>query len=137
MYKRQNQTRATVANVLGVIEGSGPLADETVVIGAHYDHVGMGGENSLARGVNAVHNGADDNGSGTVSLLELARRFGARSEKPARRMVFIAFTAEEVGLVGSARYVKEPVFPLENTVAMFNMDMVGRCLLYTSPSPRD
>lgn len=120
------QTRAEIANVIGVIEGEGPLADETVVIGAHYDHVGMGGENSLARGVNAVHNGADDNGSGTVTLLELARRFGARKEKPARRLVFIAFTAEEVGLVGSARYVKEPLFPLDKTIAMFNMDMVGR-----------
>ncbi|MBT6497056.1 MAG: M20/M25/M40 family metallo-hydrolase, partial [Planctomycetaceae bacterium] len=103
-----------------------PLADETVVIGAHYDHVGMGGRGSLAPGSKAVHNGADDNASGTVALIELARRFGSRDKKPARRIVFIAFTAEERGLIGSAHYVKNPVFPLEKTIAMLNMDMVGR-----------
>jgi len=115
-----------VKNVIGVLEGEGPLADETIVIGAHYDHVGLGGEGSLAPGVEAVHNGADDNASGTVALIELAHRFAARQEKPSRRLVFIAFTAEERGLIGSARYVKEPVFPIDNTIAMFNMDMVGR-----------
>lgn len=115
-----------VKNVIGVLAGEGPLADETVVIGAHYDHVGMGGQGSLAPGTKAVHNGADDNASGTVALIELARRFAAREKKPARRIVFIAFTAEERGLIGSAHYVKNPVFPLENTIAMLNMDMVGR-----------
>ncbi len=115
-----------IANVIGVLEGEGPLADETIVIGAHYDHVGYGGMNSLAPGSKEVHNGADDNGSGTVALIELARRFASAKQRPARRIVFIAFTAEELGLIGSARYVREPVFPLENTVAMFNMDMVGR-----------
>jgi len=120
------RVEADVKNVIGVLEGSGPLADETIVIGAHYDHVGLGGQGSLAPGVKEVHNGADDNASGTVSLLELARMFGQRKEKLPRRLVFIAFTAEERGLIGSARYVKEPVFPLEKTIAMFNMDMVGR-----------
>lgn len=115
-----------VANVIGVLEGSGPLAEETVVIGAHYDHVGRGGSNSLAPGSTDVHNGADDNASGTTALIELARRLASRPEKLPRRLVFMAFTGEELGLLGSARYVKEPVFPLENTVAMFNMDMVGR-----------
>lgn len=115
-----------VKNVIGVLEGEGPLADETVVIGAHYDHVGLGGEGSLAPGVKAIHNGADDNASGTVALIELARRYASRPQKPPRRMVFIAFTAEERGLIGSARYVKEPLFPIDNTIAMFNMDMVGR-----------
>lgn len=115
-----------VQNVIGVLEGRGPLAEETIVIGAHYDHVGMGGSGSLARGVKAVHNGADDNGSGTVALIELARRFANADEAPRRRMAFIAFTAEEMGLIGSKRYVENPVFPLEKTVAMFNMDMVGR-----------
>ncbi|MBW3540716.1 MAG: M20/M25/M40 family metallo-hydrolase [Planctomycetes bacterium] len=117
---------AQVKNVIGVLEGDGPLADETVVIGAHYDHVGMGGTGSLAPGSNAVHNGADDNASGVAGLIELARRFAAREQKPARRLVFIAFTAEERGLIGSAHYVKEPLVPLENTIAMFNMDMIGR-----------
>lgn len=118
--------QALVKNVIGVLEGSGPLADETVVIGAHYDHVGRGGPGSFVPDSNEVHNGADDNASGTISLLELARRFGARQEKPPRRLVFIAFTGEEEGLFGSARYTKEPIFPLEKTVAMINMDMVGR-----------
>lgn len=122
------RTQAEVKNVIGVLEGEGPLAQETVVIGAHYDHVGRGGAGSLAPGSNEIHNGADDNASGSVSLLELARRLGAmsRKEKFPRRIVFIAFTGEETGLVGSARYTKEPVFPLESTVAMLNMDMVGR-----------
>jgi len=122
------KVRSDVFNVIGVIPGEGPLADETVVIGAHYDHVGRGGANSLAPGSTEIHNGADDNASGTVALLELARRFGkaAQTKKPARRIVFIAFTGEELGLLGSARYCREPVFPLEKTIAMLNMDMVGR-----------
>ncbi|MEX1232090.1 MAG: M20/M25/M40 family metallo-hydrolase [Planctomycetaceae bacterium] len=121
-----NRVVAEVKNVIAVLEGEGPLADETIVIGAHYDHLGRGGEGSLTPGSNEIHNGADDNASGTVALLELARRFAACNEKLPRRLVFIAFTAEERGLIGSARYTKEPIFPLENTVAMFNMDMVGR-----------
>ena len=138
------KVRADVSNVIAVIDGEGPLADETVVVGAHYDHVGRGGENSLAPGSNEVHNGADDNASGTVTLLELARRFSEKAhvKKPARRIVFIAFTGEELGLLGSARYCKNPVYPLENTIAMLNMDMVGRLkddklLVYgTGTSPR-
>ena len=118
--------RTEVKNVIGVIEGKGSLAEETIVIGAHYDHVGLGGAGSLAPGSKEVHNGADDNASGTVSLIELARRFGQRKTRLPRRLVFIAFTAEERGLIGSARYVDNPVFPLEKTIAMFNMDMVGR-----------
>lgn len=117
---------AQVKNVIGVLEGKGPHAEETVVIGAHYDHVGRGGSGSLLPGSTDVHNGADDNASGTISLLELARRFGARKEALPRRIVFIAFTAEEAGLIGSARYTREPVFPLDKTIAMLNMDMVGR-----------
>jgi peptidase M28-like protein/PDZ domain-containing protein len=122
------KVKTEVFNVIGVIDGEGPLAEETVVIGAHYDHVGRGGQNSLAPGSTDIHNGADDNASGTVSLLELARRYGeaAKIKKPARRMVFMAFTGEELGLLGSARYCREPVFPLDKTIAMFNMDMVGR-----------
>lgn len=120
------RVREEVKNVIGVIEGEGPLANETVVIGAHYDHVGMGKYGSLSPGVKEIHNGADDNGSGTSGLLELARRLGAREKKLSRRLIFIAFTAEELGLIGSAKYVENPVFPLENTVAMFNMDMIGR-----------
>jgi len=117
---------AQVKNVVGVLEGDGPHADETIVIGAHYDHLGFGGEGSFVPTVKEIHNGADDNASGTTALIETARLLGAGGKKPARRIVFIAFTAEERGLIGSARYCKEPLFPLDKTVAMLNMDMVGR-----------
>ncbi len=115
-----------VANVIGVLEGSGPLANETIVVGAHYDHVGLGGEGSLSPGVFEVHNGADDNGSGTVALIEVARRLASRETPLPRRVMFIAFSGEERGLLGSAEYVRNPVVPLEETIAMLNMDMVGR-----------
>ncbi len=125
---RRDQVMAK--NVIGELPGFGKLADETLVVGAHYDHVGMGGIGSLAPGTIAVHNGADDNGSGTVALLETVRQIVARAAaKPTearRRIVFIAFTGEERGLLGSLHYVKSPRWPLEQTVAMVNMDMVGR-----------
>jgi hypothetical protein len=117
---------APVKNVVGVLEGSGPLSDETIVVGAHYDHVGRGGPGSLLPGSTDIHNGADDNASGVGALLELGRRLAARPGKLPRRIVFIAFTGEETGLVGSARYTREPLFPLDKTIAMLNMDMVGR-----------
>jgi hypothetical protein len=119
----------SVKNIVGVLEGSGPLANETVVIGAHYDHLGYGGKGSgsLAPKENAIHHGADDNGSGTTALMELARRFGAMKDRKGRRLVFIAFTAEEAGLIGSRYYCKrDPRFPLADTVAMVNLDMIGR-----------
>lgn len=115
------------ANVVGVIEGEGPHADETILVGAHFDHIGLGGPNSRNPGIQAIHNGADDNASGTVTLLELARRFAERTSPPERRIVFIAFSGEERGLLGSQHYVKkEPLFPLDKTVLMINFDMVGR-----------
>src|SRR3954463_7888998 len=115
-----------VKNVVGYVEGSGPLKDETVVIGAHYDHLGRGEKGTLAPGQDAIHYGADDNASGSTGLLELARRYGARSNREGRRIVFIAFSGEERGLFGSLAYVDRPAFPLKDTVAMLNMDMVGR-----------
>jgi len=115
-----------VKNVAAILDGQGPHANETIVIGAHYDHVGYGGPNSLAPGSTEVHNGADDNASGTVVLLEVARALASRPEKLHRRIMFIAFTGEERGLLGSAHYVRDPAIPLEDTVAMLNMDMVGR-----------
>lgn len=110
---------------MGVIEGEGPLADETIVIGAHYDHLGYGPFGSRRPNERAVHNGADDNATGTAAVMELARRFAEREEKPARRLVFIAFTAEERGIIGSNRYVEKPLFALEDTVTMINFDMIG------------
>ncbi len=113
-------------NVVGVLEGEGPAADETIVIGAHYDHLGRGGFGSLAPLSRDVHNGADDNASGTALILELARRLGARPDPLPRRIVFIAFSGEERGLLGSKHYVENPLFPIDTTAAMLNFDMVGR-----------
>ncbi len=115
-----------VKNVVGVLEGEGPQAHETIVLGAHYDHLGWGGAGSAAPGVHEIHNGADDNASGTTVLVEVARQLAGRGKKLPRRLVFIAFTGEERGLIGSARYVRHPLVSLESTVAMLNMDMVGR-----------
>jgi hypothetical protein len=121
-----NRQQTEVKNVIGVLEGEGPHADETIVIGAHYDHLGYGGSNSLAPGAHTIHPGADDNASGDAALLEIARELAGREKKLPRRIVFIAFTGEERGLLGSARYVKDPLIPLDKTIAMLNMDMVGR-----------
>ncbi len=113
-------------NVIGVVPGSGNLANEFVVVGAHYDHVGMGGPGSLAPGTIEVHNGADDNASGTACLMEMASRLTAVVSENRRTIVFIAFSGEERGLLGSRHYVRNPRFPMEATVAMVNFDMVGR-----------
>lgn len=116
----------TGRNVVAVLEGSDPeLRAEAVVVGAHYDHLGLGGVGSLAPDVRAVHNGADDNASGVAVLLEVARAL-ATGQRPARSIVFVAFTGEESGLLGSAYHVANPAVPLERTRAMLNMDMVGR-----------
>jgi len=115
-----------VKNVIGYLDGAGPLADETVVLGAHYDHLGRGERGTKEMGSTAIHYGADDNASGTAALLELARRFGGKANREGRRIVFIAFTGEERGLFGSLHYCDKPAFTLKDTVAMLNMDMVGR-----------
>ncbi len=114
-------------NVVGVIEGSDPvLKNESIVIGAHYDHLGRGGEGSLAPRSGEIHHGADDNASGTAGVLELARIFSTQRPKLKRTLVFIAFSGEEEGLLGSNYYVNHPLMPLDKTVAMINMDMIGR-----------
>ncbi|MFK7735240.1 MAG: M28 family peptidase [Pirellulaceae bacterium] len=120
------EARIPVRNVIGYLPGSGELADEWVVVGAHYDHVGMGRQGSLSPGTLAIHNGADDNGSGTVTMLEVARRFATQAAENRRGILFMAFTGEEKGLLGSKYYARNPRWPLEKTVAMVNMDMVGR-----------
>jgi hypothetical protein len=125
VWRARNALR--LKNVAGVLDGSGPLAGETIVVGAHYDHVGYGGPYSQANLKKmAIHHGADDNGSGTTALLELARRFAAVPHREGRRLLFIAFSAEESGLIGSEAYCKDPVIPLADTAAMVNLDMVGR-----------
>lgn len=113
-------------NIVGVVEGEGPLANETIVVGGHYDHIGIGSFGSRAPGrFGEVHNGADDNATGTAAVMELARRYAQAEKKPARRMVFIAFSAEERGLLGAYHYCENPIYPLSSTVAMINFDMIG------------
>lgn len=114
-------------NVVGILDGADPtLKNETIVIGAHYDHLGHGGADSLAAREGEIHHGADDNASGTAGVLELARLLAAQKPRPRRTIVFIAFSGEEEGLLGSNYYVNHPILPLANTVAMINMDMIGR-----------
>ena len=120
----------TSRNVLGAVEGFGALSQEWVVVGAHYDHIGFRGLDDESQGPN---NGADDNGSGTVMILEMARAFqayvdaGGTASRDRRSVLFAAFGAEEQGLLGSCAYVYgEPAIPLTQIRAMMNFDMVGR-----------
>lgn len=114
------------ANVIGMVRGTDPqLAGQTVIVGAHFDHLGWGGEGSRDSGNQpAIHHGADDNASGTAAMMELARRV-AGYPLP-RSVMFIGFTGEEMGLLGSAYYCRHPLLPLDSTVMMLNLDMVGR-----------
>jgi aminopeptidase YwaD len=113
-------------NVIGILDGHDKmLRNEAIVIGAHYDHLGRGGQDSLAANSTEIHHGADDNASGTAAIIEIARQF-AKDKSNKRTLIFIAFSGEEDGLFGSKYYVNNPVFPLDKTVAMINLDMVGR-----------
>jgi hypothetical protein len=117
----------TTHNVIGVVPGRDPrVAHEIVVVGAHYDGLGLGGPGSLEPVPGEVHNGADDNASGVSALLELAQYFAYGNNRPERTIVFVAFGAEEEGMLGSAWFVSNPPWPLTNVVAMVNMDMIGR-----------
>lgn len=111
-------------NVIGIIPGKDPvLRNEYLVIGAHYDHDGF--MKNHPEGVDYIFNGADDNASGTAGVLAVAEAF-SRMKPPARSVVFMAFSAEEKGLFGSETYVRNPLFPLDKTIAMLNMDMISR-----------
>jgi Peptidase family M28/PDZ domain/PA domain len=134
---------ARVRNVIGLIRGEGPLADEYVVIGAHYDHLGVtiprhifsrsplpseaqtGSSKSPDPNEAQIHNGADDNASGTAGVIEAGRML-VRSKPLKRSVLLMAFTGEESGLLGSKHYADHPTVPLEDIVAMLNMDMIGR-----------
>jgi hypothetical protein len=118
-------TQTSLKNVVAVLEGQGPHSEETIVVGAHYDHLGYGGRYSMSR-ARAIHPGADDNASGTSVMLEVAHAMATRETKLQRRVVFVAFSAEEEGMLGSKYYVRHPAAPIEKTVAMINLDMVGR-----------
>ncbi|MEZ4874254.1 MAG: M28 family peptidase [Flavobacteriaceae bacterium] len=113
----------TGENVIGYIDNK---AAKTIVIGAHFDHLGMGGEGSLYRGEEpAIHNGADDNASGVAVMLQLADRL-KKLENPQSNFLFIGFSGEEMGLLGSNYFVKNPTIDLQTVDLMINMDMVGR-----------
>jgi aminopeptidase YwaD len=117
-------TRATVNNVLAWLPGQ---TDEYIIIGAHYDHLGRGNFDSLAPSqIGQIHPGADDNASGTAGVLELARMLTPQRGRLKRSILFMNFSGEELGLLGSAEWVKEPTRPLAKAVAMINMDMIGR-----------
>jgi Peptidase family M28/PA domain len=116
-----------VDNVIGVLEGSDPrLAGEAVVIGAHYDHLGLGGRFSRDDETGQIHNGADDNASGTAMVIEMAHVARRHRAQFRRSIVFAAFAGEELGLLGSRHYVQHPPISMARTVAMLNLDMVGR-----------
>lgn len=116
-------------NVIAILEGSDSiLKNEYIVIGAHYDHLGIGGASSGSRvpEENEVHVGADDNASGVASLIELARYFSIESNKPLRSLIFVAFGAEELGIIGARNFVDNPPVAIASIKAMINMDMIGR-----------
>ena len=119
-YAHQNVEEVSTENVLGLVEGY-DIKDEVVVVSAHYDHIGItNGE---------VNNGADDDGSGTVAVMEMAQAFALAKEAghgPRRTILFLAVTGEEKGLLGSTYYVTHPVIPLQNTITDLNIDMIGR-----------
>lgn len=112
-------------NIIGFLDNGAPY---TVIIGAHYDHLGLGRQGSSNDSLPAgkIHNGADDNASGVAGLLELARYFSQNNIKENLNILFIAFSGEELGLLGSKHYVNNPVIPLDKISFMFNMDMIGR-----------
>ncbi len=122
------RVRARTRNVVGMIAGRDTT--RTLVIGAHYDHLGYGGSSSLAPNVHVPHVGADDNASGVTALLTAAERLAAGRArtgwKPTHAIYFVAFTGEEIGLVGSSHFTDDPPRPLGTIEAMINMDMVGR-----------
>lgn len=122
------RTVRTPKNVIGYLPGVGPHADEYIVIGAHYDHLGRGEPGTLSLFSKEVHHGADDNGSGTTTVIELAHLMAesSRTQPLPRSVIFMCFSGEERGLLGSQYFVSHPLVPLDKIVAMLNLDMVGR-----------
>jgi hypothetical protein len=125
---RTVKTRRPVRNVIGIVRGSDPaLQAEAVIVGAHYDHLGRSGRFSMSQsGTGQIHHGADDNASGTAAVIEMAKAAVATRRDFRRSVVFMAFAGEEHGLLGSSYYVNHPSVPLDQTIAMINLDMVGR-----------
>lgn len=123
----QEKPLVRTSNVVGYIEGNDPnLKNEYIILGAHYDHLGLGGPSSKSNKKNTIHYGADDNASGTAALLEIAEKIAANKKELKRSIIFIAFGAEEQGLLGSKYFVENPLVPLSEIKLMINMDMLGR-----------
>lgn len=125
----QGIVTSTPPNTVGIFEGSNAtLRSEYVLVAAHMDHIGVtgGGQNCAASGADSICNGANDNGSGTVGVLQLARAFAALPRRPARTIIFALFSGEERGLWGSAHFAKSPTRPLSQAIAVLNIDMIGR-----------
>jgi hypothetical protein len=119
--------KSTTRNVVMVLPGEDEvLKNEYVIIGGHFDHLGMGGSSSRARDTVAVHHGADDNASGTGAMIELAEKFALTKGSHKRSMIFTAFSGEESGLLGSKYFTENPPVDLTKVNAMINLDMVGR-----------
>jgi len=117
------------ANIIALLESRDPVyKDEYLIVGAHYDHLGFGGPGSGSRtpDTNAIHNGADDNASGTALIIELSKRLAAEKKHLKRSIIFVAFSGEEIGLLGSKYFVNHPPVEITKMKAMFNFDMVGR-----------
>jgi Peptidase family M28 len=122
--KKPIERHVPLHNVIGILRGSDPLLKDTcVILSAHYDHIGMKPPGEAG---DRIYNGANDNGSGTVSVIEIAHALGKLKTHPRRSIVFIAFFGEEEGLLGSAYYTRHPVFPLAKTVANLNLEQLGR-----------
>ena len=122
------KVRRPVRNVIGILKGSDPaLQSEVVIVGAHYDHLGRSARFSMSQNsAGQIHHGADDNASGTAAVMEMAKAAVEARKEFRRSVLFMAFAGEEHGLLGSSFYVNHPFMPLEQTVAMINLDMVGR-----------
>ena len=121
------RNRRIVRNVVGVLPGAdAQKAKEAIVIGAHYDHVGLGGRLSVTPDAREIHNGADDNASGTAAVMEMARAAVTQRARFPRTLGFGAFAGEERGLLGSAHYTTAPPVAMGSTIVMLNLDMVGR-----------
>ncbi len=120
--------RKTVKNVIGALEGSDPnLKNEWIVVGAHYDHLGLGERDSLAPSqIGQIHHGADDNASGTAGVMELARLAASAKPQWKRSVLFMTFAGEEIGLLGSAYFANHPTVPITAIDGMLNLDMIGR-----------
>jgi hypothetical protein len=125
---RTARVRKIVRNVIGTLKGTDPsLEPEIVIVGAHYDHLGRSGRFSMSQNTTGqVHHGADDNASGTAAVIEMAKAAVEARREFRRSVVFMTFAGEEHGLLGSSYYVNHPATPLDKTVAMINLDMVGR-----------